>query len=70
MAITIDAIYENGTLKLDGPLPFAEQARVRVTVHAADAGWVDRTAGIIQWNGDMETLRRLAEDPEFDPQEG
>lgn len=68
MAITVDAIYENGTLKLAGPLPFEEHAKVRVTVHA-DPSWVDRTAGMIKWSGDMETLRRLAEDVEFDPQE-
>ncbi|MBI2058860.1 MAG: antitoxin family protein [Nitrospirae bacterium] len=27
-----EAVYENGTLKLAEPLPFAEQARVYVTV--------------------------------------
>jgi hypothetical protein len=49
-------------------LPLQEHAKVRVTVHA-DPSWVDRTAGMIPWSGDMETLRRLAEDVEFDPQE-
>jgi predicted DNA-binding antitoxin AbrB/MazE fold protein len=68
MAITVDAIYENGMLKLATPLPLEEHAKVRVTVHP-DPGWVDRSAGMIKWSGDMETLRRLAEDVEFDPQE-
>jgi len=32
MAITVEAVYENGTLKLTQPLPLKEQERVRVTV--------------------------------------
>ena len=69
MAITVDAVYENGTLKPAESLPLREHAKVRITVHS-DPSWVDRTAGMIPWSGDMETLRRLAEDVEFDPQEG
>jgi predicted DNA-binding antitoxin AbrB/MazE fold protein len=69
MALTVDAVYENGMLKPAGPLPLQEHAKVRITVHP-DPNWVDRTAGMIPWSGDMETLRRLAEDVEFDPQEG
>ncbi|HJT78031.1 MAG TPA: antitoxin family protein [Gemmataceae bacterium] len=69
MALTIEAIYENGVLKPSGPLPLKEHERVRVTVHAS-GNWVQETAGMIRWTGDHETLRRLAEDAEFDPQEG
>jgi hypothetical protein len=32
MATTVNAIYENGKLVLQGPLPFPEHVRVRVTV--------------------------------------
>jgi predicted DNA-binding antitoxin AbrB/MazE fold protein len=32
MTIQVEAIYENGLLKLDRPLPFQEQERVRITV--------------------------------------
>jgi hypothetical protein len=38
-------------------------------IHAS-GDWVQQTAGMIKWTGDHETLRRLAEDIEFDPQEG
>ena len=69
MTLTIQAVYENGVLKPDQPLPLKEQERVRLTVHAA-SNWVQETAGMICWTGDHETLQRLAEDVEFDPQEG
>jgi predicted DNA-binding antitoxin AbrB/MazE fold protein len=32
MSITVDATYENETLKLSGPLPLREHEKVRVTV--------------------------------------
>ena len=69
MPLTFDAIYENGVLKPVQPLPFKEHEQVRVTIVAA-SNWVQETAGMIRWTGDHETLQRLAEDVEFDPQEG
>jgi predicted DNA-binding antitoxin AbrB/MazE fold protein len=68
MSVTIEATYENGVLKPHQPLPFKEREQVQVTVHTA-SNWVQETAGMIKWTGDHETLRRLAEDVEFDPQE-
>jgi predicted DNA-binding antitoxin AbrB/MazE fold protein len=35
MSITVDAVYENGVLKLSGTLPFKEREAVRVTVEPA-----------------------------------
>jgi predicted DNA-binding antitoxin AbrB/MazE fold protein len=32
MSVVVDAVYENGTLRLEKPLPFQENARVTVTV--------------------------------------
>jgi hypothetical protein len=32
MAITVEAVYVNGALKLDQPLPLSEHARVRLTI--------------------------------------
>ena len=32
MPITVEAVYENGVLKLAQPLPFREYEKVRVTV--------------------------------------
>jgi predicted DNA-binding antitoxin AbrB/MazE fold protein len=70
MTLTVQAIYENGVLKPDQPLPLKEHERVRVSIHAPvdvqdalDA--VQRSYGLIHWTGDSETLRRIAEDDEF-----
>jgi predicted DNA-binding antitoxin AbrB/MazE fold protein len=68
MTMTVEAIYENGVLKPLKPLPLKELERVHVTVHTA-SNWVNETAGMVPWNGDHETLRRLAAGVEFDPQE-
>ena len=68
MTLTVEAIYENGVLKPTKPLPLSEHEQVRVTVHTLST-WVQETAGMIKWSGDHETLRRLAKDVEFDPQE-
>jgi predicted DNA-binding antitoxin AbrB/MazE fold protein len=64
MAITVEAVYENGMLKLKEPLPFKEHEAVRVTVEPAPT-WTERTAGMLKWSGDPEDFRRLAEDDEF-----
>ena len=68
MTITVEAVYENGTLRLDGPLPFKEHERVRVSVQA-QAATIMQAYGIIGWKGDHATLERFALDPELDPQE-
>jgi predicted DNA-binding antitoxin AbrB/MazE fold protein len=64
MGITIEATYENGNLKLAKPLPLKEHERVRVTIES-ESSWAERTAGMLQWCGDPELLRRIAEDEEF-----
>jgi predicted DNA-binding antitoxin AbrB/MazE fold protein len=71
MAHTIEAVYENGVFRPQQALPVSlkEHQRVVLTV-ATPSTWVQDTAGLIPWSGDHETLRRLAEDVEFDPQEG
>ena len=35
MSFTVEAVYENGMLKLNEPLPFKEHEAVRVTVEPA-----------------------------------
>lgn len=64
MELSIEATYEDGVLKPAEALPFAEHERVRVVIRAAGSR-ARQTAGLLQWTGDAETLRRLAEDPEF-----
>lgn len=36
MSTVVEAVYENGTLKLAGPLPLPDGSRVRLTVVRAD----------------------------------
>jgi predicted DNA-binding antitoxin AbrB/MazE fold protein len=62
--MTFEATYENGVLKLAGPLPLAEHERITVTIRPA-VSLARQTAGMIPWTGDAETLERLACDPEF-----
>lgn len=64
MSITVDAVYENGGLKLEQPLPLREHEKVRVTIEPATS-WVEATAGMMGWKGDPELLRPIAEDDEF-----
>jgi predicted DNA-binding antitoxin AbrB/MazE fold protein len=73
MTHTVEATYDNGVLRLAHPLPLTPNEKVRVTIESAVLATVPssimQTRGILGWTGDHETLRRLAEDPEFDPQE-
>jgi predicted DNA-binding antitoxin AbrB/MazE fold protein len=64
MAFTVEAVYENGMLKLTQPLPLPDHEKVRVTIEP-HLSWAERTAGILQWSGDPEVLRRVAEDDEY-----
>ena len=64
MALTVEAVYENGVLKPTQPLPLPEHARVRVTVQVKPSV-ARESAGMLRWHGDWETLRRMAEDDEF-----
>jgi predicted DNA-binding antitoxin AbrB/MazE fold protein len=68
MSITIEAIYENGVLRLDRPLPLKEHEKVQVTVVQLPS-LAERSYGMMGWTGDAATLERVALDPEFDPQE-
>jgi predicted DNA-binding antitoxin AbrB/MazE fold protein len=49
MSLTVDAVYEDGVLKLKGPLPFSEHEAVRVTIEPAatrNASSPQRTADL------------------------
>jgi predicted DNA-binding antitoxin AbrB/MazE fold protein len=70
MSLIFEATYENGVLKPHQPLPLKEQEKVLVTLDtpadvqkALDA--VERSYGVLGWTGDIEALRRVAEDDEF-----
>jgi predicted DNA-binding antitoxin AbrB/MazE fold protein len=64
MGLTVIAVYEDGVLKPDQPLPLREHEKVHVTIDTAvDA--VRRSAGLLGWTGDAETVERIALDDEF-----
>jgi predicted DNA-binding antitoxin AbrB/MazE fold protein len=70
MSITVEAVYENGSLKLSQTLPLQEHDKVQVTVHVPVAvpqalAAVQKGYGLLRWTGDAETLRHVAEDDEF-----
>ena len=64
MASTVEAVYENGVLKPAQPQPLKEQEKVGITIEP-EGTWAERTAGMLQWTGDPEILRRVAQDDEF-----
>ncbi len=68
MALTVEAVYENGVLKPAQPLPLRDQEKVEITIRSK-TNWVQETYGILRWTGDPEELRRLAESPVFDLEE-
>jgi predicted DNA-binding antitoxin AbrB/MazE fold protein len=64
MTITVEATYENGTLKLSQPLPLNEHEKVQVTVQAGQS-LAERTAGMMGWKGSTEVAEFFATDPEL-----
>jgi predicted DNA-binding antitoxin AbrB/MazE fold protein len=65
MAITVEAVYENGMLKPDRPLPLQEHERVQITV-ASKSNWVQQTRGIMGFQGTQEEADYFAMDPDLD----
>lgn len=70
----VQAIYEDGVLKPEQPLPLTEHERVQVSVQAVaqesapgNVGMsrAKATSGMLGWTGDSDTVERLALDPEF-----
>jgi predicted DNA-binding antitoxin AbrB/MazE fold protein len=68
MTITVEAVSENGVLRPKEPLPLKEHEHVQVTIHSP-APDIVQAYGILGWKGDAETLRCVALDPEFLPEE-
>jgi predicted DNA-binding antitoxin AbrB/MazE fold protein len=65
MAITVEAIYENGVLKPTQPLPLKEHERVRLIIETAPLD-ILQAQGIIGWKGTSEELAPFALDPELE----
>jgi predicted DNA-binding antitoxin AbrB/MazE fold protein len=69
MAITVEAVYENGVLKPSQPLPFKEHEQVQITVHSRVSNLAD-SYGIMGWKGTHEELEQLlaeAEEDQYQP---
>jgi predicted DNA-binding antitoxin AbrB/MazE fold protein len=56
MTTTVEATYENGTLKLSGPLPLEEKAQVVVTIQSkADLTETDERAAWLKKSEEILT---------------
>jgi predicted DNA-binding antitoxin AbrB/MazE fold protein len=62
--LEIEAIYENGALKLPRPLPLTEGQKVTITIHPP-GGVVRRSYGLLQSPLHPAELERAALDPEL-----
>jgi predicted DNA-binding antitoxin AbrB/MazE fold protein len=69
MAIIVEAVYENGVLRLSQSLPWREGERVRVTVSSLDSPLL-RAYGIMGFKGTGEEAEYLALHPDLLPEEG
>jgi predicted DNA-binding antitoxin AbrB/MazE fold protein len=68
MALTVEAVYENGVLKPAQPLPLKEHEKVRITFEQGESPLL-RACSLMGWTGGAETIERIALDPEFLPEE-
>jgi predicted DNA-binding antitoxin AbrB/MazE fold protein len=61
MTTTVDAIYENGVLVLNGPLSLPEKSHVRVTIESPDVereAWLKLSEDSLAkvWNNDADDV--------------
>ena len=68
MTLEVEATYQNGILKLDSPLPFPENQRLKVIVQDTP-GRARQSYGLMGWQGDPKILEQVALDPDFGIQE-
>ena len=61
--LVVEAIYENGTLKLSQALPLREHEQVRVTI-VPKTSWADATYGMLGWKGSHEELEQVLAEAE------
>ncbi len=66
--LEIEAVYENGTLKLPRQLPLTEGQKVTITIHPP-GGVARRSYGLLNSTLSPEEMERFALDPEFGIQE-
>jgi predicted DNA-binding antitoxin AbrB/MazE fold protein len=61
--LEIDAVYENGVLKLPRELPLMEGATVRITIHPPGRPGVVKHIRV-PWTGSPEERERFLNDPD------
>jgi len=61
--LEIEAIYEQGTLKLPLELPLAEGQKVTIIIQPTGNA-VERLYGRVRWVRDPEELHRFLDDPD------
>jgi predicted DNA-binding antitoxin AbrB/MazE fold protein len=65
MTLTVEAVYENGVLKLTQPLPLREREKVQVTV-LTQPSVAQQTYGMLGWKGSAEAFDQLLLESELD----
>jgi predicted DNA-binding antitoxin AbrB/MazE fold protein len=65
MALTIEAVYENGVLKPSQPLPLKDHERVQVTIQPLTNSLL-ASYGIMGFTGSAEEADYFALDPELE----
>jgi len=68
MAITVEAIYENGVLRPSEPLPWKDGEKVRIAVSSLDSP-ILKAYGIMGWKGTSEDLDRLLTEIKYEEDE-
>jgi predicted DNA-binding antitoxin AbrB/MazE fold protein len=63
-----EATFEGGVLKLDRQLPLAEGQHVWLVVDT-EPSRAQQSSGLLGWDGDAETLERIAMSPDLDSPE-
>ena len=69
MAVTVEAVYENGVLRPLQPLPWKDGERVRVVVSSLDSPLL-QAYGIMGFQGTAEEAEYFAMHPDLLPEEG
>jgi predicted DNA-binding antitoxin AbrB/MazE fold protein len=69
MAITVEAVYENGLLRPAAPLPWKNGERVRIAVSSLDSP-ILKAYGLMDFKGTADEAEALALDAEYLPEEG
>jgi predicted DNA-binding antitoxin AbrB/MazE fold protein len=69
MAITVEAVYENGVLKPSEPLPLKDGDKVRIAVSSLESP-ILKAYGIMGFKGTVDQAEYFALHPDLLPEEG